>query len=305
MTQIATPFGFHSTAEDVSEGVDLSGTRAIVTGAASGIGVETARALADRGAAVTLAVRDTAAGTRVAADIAATTGNDDVRVAPLDLADRTSVAAFVAAWEGPLHVLVNNAGVMAIPELQLTPEGWEMQLATNHLGHFALATGLHRALAAGGGARIVAVSSSAHLRSQVVFDDLQFEERPYDGRLAYAQSKTANVLFAVGATARWADEGITANALTPGAIPTKLQRYTGPMKTPPERRKTPQQGAATSVLLAVSPLVDGVGGRYFEDCNEVSVVANSSDHQRGVVAAYALDPEAADRLWDVSTRLLA
>lgn len=305
MTQIATPFGFHSTAEDVSEGVDLSGTRAIVTGAASGIGVETARALADRGAAVTLAVRDTAAGTRVAADIAATTGNDDVRVAPLDLADRTSVAAFVAAWEGPLHVLVNNAGVMAIPELQLTPEGWEMQLATNHLGHFALATGLHRALAAGGGARIVAVSSSAHLRSQVVFDDLQFEERPYDGRLAYAQSKTANVLFAVGATARWADEGITANALTPGAIPTKLQRYTGPMKTPPERRKTPQQGAATSVLLAVSPLVDGVGGRYFEDCNEVSVVADSSDHQRGVVAAYALDPEAADRLWDVSTRLLA
>jgi NAD(P)-dependent dehydrogenase (short-subunit alcohol dehydrogenase family) len=305
MTPVTTPFGFHSTAADVSEGVDLSGKRAIVTGAASGIGVETARALADRGAAVTLAVRDTAAGARVASDIAATTGRNDVGVAPLDLADRASVAAFVAAWEGPLHVLVNNAGVMAIPELQRTVEGWEVQLATNHLGHFALAAGLHRALAAGGGARIVAVSSSAHLRSPVVFDDLQFDRRPYDGRVAYAQSKTANVLFAVGATARWADDGITANALTPGAIPTRLQRYTGPMKTPPERRKTPQEGAATSMLLAASPLVDGVGGRYFEDCNEAPAVADPTDYQRGVVARYALDPEAADRLWDVSMRLLA
>src|SRR4029077_8427391 len=146
----------------------------------------------------------------------------------------------VAGCEGPLHVLVNNAGVMALPE-QHTAEGWEMQLAINHLGHFALALGLHDALAVAGAARIVAVSSSAHLRSPVIFATVHFAFRPYEPILAYAQSKTANVLFAVGATARWARDGITANALMPGAIATNLQRYLGGMKTPPERRKTPEQ----------------------------------------------------------------
>jgi NAD(P)-dependent dehydrogenase (short-subunit alcohol dehydrogenase family) len=305
MTRVETPFGFHSTAAEVTAGVDLSGKRAIVTGGASGIGVETARALAAAGAEVTLAVRDVDAGARVVSDITATTGNDDVHAAELDLANQASVAAFAAAWKGALHVLVNNAGVMAIPELQRTPEGWELQLATNHLGHFALAVGLRDSLAAAGGARIVSVSSSAHLLSPVALDDLQFERRPYDGRLAYAQSKTANVLFAVGATAHWAAEGIVANALTPGAIPTRLQRYTGPMKTPPERRKTPEEGAATSTLLAASPLVEGVGGRYFEDCNEVPVVDNPGDFPTGVVADYAVDPDAAERLWDESERLIA
>jgi hypothetical protein len=144
---VATPFGFESTATEVAAGVDLSGKRAVVTGAASGIGVETARALAGAGAGVTLAVRDLEAGARVAADIVATTGNADVAAAHLELTDRASIDAFTRSWEGPLHVLVNNAGVMAIQELQLTPEGYEMQFATNHLGHFALALGLHDALA--------------------------------------------------------------------------------------------------------------------------------------------------------------
>ena len=134
--------GWASTAAEVADGIDLSGTRAVVTGASSGIGIETARALAGAGAEVTLAVRDTAAGERVAAGIDGAT-----RVARLDLADQDSVAAFAAAWDGPLHLLVNNAGVMALPELELTPEGWELQFATNHLGHFALALGLHDALA--------------------------------------------------------------------------------------------------------------------------------------------------------------
>jgi NAD(P)-dependent dehydrogenase (short-subunit alcohol dehydrogenase family) len=305
MTRVSTPFGFHSTAEEVARGIGLSGKRAIVTGAASGIGVETARALAGTGAAVTLAVRNTDAGERVAAEIAETTGNRNVQVAKLDLADQGSVAAFVDAWDGPLHVLVANAGVMALPELQRTPEGWEMQFATNHLGHFALATGLHGALAVDGAARVVSVSSSAHLLSPVMFDDIQFERHTYDGRMAYAQSKTANVLFAVAASAHWADDGITVNALSPGAIPTNLQRYTGPMKTPPERRKTPEEGAATSTFLAVSPLVDGIGGRYFEDSNEVPVVSNPKDYQSGVVAEHAVDPESAERLWHESVRLLA
>jgi NAD(P)-dependent dehydrogenase (short-subunit alcohol dehydrogenase family) len=246
-TRITTPFSFESTADEVAAGVDLTGRRAIVTGGASGIGIETARTLARAGAEVTLAVRDRAAGERTAEDITATTGSKEVRVAHLDLADQASVRAFAASWDGPLHILVNNAGVACTPETR-TPEGWELQFATNHLGHFALATGLHRALAAAGGARVVSVSSSGHLVSPVVFEDIHFRERPYEAWSAYGQSKTANVLF------------------------------------------------------AVSPLLEGVGGRYFEDCNEAEL--NQSGTRRGV-AAYALDPEAATRLWKVSTETLA
>jgi NAD(P)-dependent dehydrogenase (short-subunit alcohol dehydrogenase family) len=275
----------------------------MVTGAASGIGLETARALAHTGAEVTLAVRNTDAGAQTAADITATTGNQNIHVAQLDLTDRASIATFVAAWDGPLHILVNNAGVMALPE-QHTPEGWEMQFATNHLGHFALALGLHDALVADGAARIVSVSSSAHLMSPIVFDDIDFAFRPYDPWLAYGQSKTANILFAVGATTRWFRDGITANALMPGAIATNLQRYVGGIKTPPERQKTPEQGAATSILLATSLLLESIGGRYFEDCNEATIVANGNGYMSGV-APYALNPDNADRLWEESLRLLA
>lgn len=303
MAPIATPFGRYSTATEVVEGIDLSGKRAIVTGAASGIGVETARALASTGAEVTLAVRNIDAGAQTAADITATTGNQNIHVAPLDLSVQDSIAKFVAAWDEPLDILVNNAGVMALPE-QHTSEGWEMQFATNHLGHFALALGLHDALAADGAARIVSVSSSGHLMSPVVFDDIHFVFRPYDPWLAYGQSKTANILFAVGATARWFGDGITANALMPGAIATNLQRYVGGIQTPPERQKTPEQGAATSVLLATSPLLEGIGGRYFEDCNEATIVTNGNGYMSGV-APYALNPDNADRLWEESLRLLA
>jgi NAD(P)-dependent dehydrogenase (short-subunit alcohol dehydrogenase family) len=308
-TRITTPFGFASTAAEVLDGVDLTGRRAVVTGGASGIGVETARALAGAGAEVTLAVRSRDAGERTAEDIIATTGNKQVLVAGLDLADQASVRRFTAAWEGPLHILVNNAGVMAAPETR-TPEGWELQFATNHLGHFALATGLHGALAAAGGARVVSVSSSAHLRSPVVFDDIHFHERPYEPWSAYGQSKTANVLFAVEATRRWAGDGITVNALMPGGIRTNLQRYVSDEELDRLRAavgggapkwKTPEQGAATSVLVAASPLLDGVSGRYFEDCDEAEP---NRPGTRSGVAAYALDPEAAERLWQVSVDTL-
>jgi NAD(P)-dependent dehydrogenase (short-subunit alcohol dehydrogenase family) len=298
-------YGFETTAAEIVEGVDLSGKRMIVTGGSSGIGVETARALAGAGAEVTLAVRDTAAGDRTAADI-----DGEVRVAPLDLADPASVRGFAATWEGPLDVLVNNAGVMAIQELDLTREGWEMQFATNHLGHFALALGLHDALAAAGSARIVSVSSAAHLRSPVVFDDIHFAFRDYDPWLAYGQSKTANVLFAVGATERWASDGVTANALMPGGIATGLQRHLDPGYMQRARAagnlpiKTTEQGAATSVLLAVSPELEGVGGRYYEDCHEAEVIERRSGYAAAGVAPYALDPANADRLWEVSHRML-
>jgi NAD(P)-dependent dehydrogenase (short-subunit alcohol dehydrogenase family) len=313
-SRITTPFGFDSTAAEVVAGVDLTGKRAIVTGAGSGIGVETARALARAGAAVTIAVRRTGSAEEVAADIRATTGIDEVAVAPLELTDYASIAAFVAAWEGPLDILVNNAGVMAIQELTLSDRGHELQFATNHLGHFALATGLHAALAAAGSARIVSVSSSGHLRSPVVFDDLDYGFRDYDPFGAYGQSKTANVLFAVEATRRWAKDAITANALMPGGIATELQRHVGGaayIEQAVERYreagsllKTPEQGAATSVLLATSPQLEGIGGRYFEDCNEAQVVERRGAGISGV-APYALDPVNAERLWDLSLELIA
>jgi NAD(P)-dependent dehydrogenase (short-subunit alcohol dehydrogenase family) len=308
-SRITTPFGRTSTADEVMAGVDLSGKRAVVTGGASGIGTETARALAAAGAAVTLAVRQTGAGQKTAAEISASTGNPEVTSAPLELTSRPSVAAFVASWSGPLHILVCNAGIMALPRLHRTPEGWELQFATNHLGHFNLATGLHDALAAADGARIVSVSSAAHRRSAVIFDDINFERRLYDPWLAYGQSKTANVLFAVEAARRWAPDGIAANALMPGGIRSGLQRYIQEDITPETRAvfdgyrwKTVQQGAATSVLLAASPLVEGITGRYFEDCQEARVTTGPDD--AGGVRPHALDPGDAFRLWEVSAAML-
>jgi NAD(P)-dependent dehydrogenase (short-subunit alcohol dehydrogenase family) len=297
MTRIVTSFDIHSTAAEVIAGIDLSGKRAIVTGGASGIGVETARALAGAGAAVTLAVRDVAAGQRVADEI-----GGDVDVRPLDLADPDTLHSFPAAWDQPLDILVNNAGVMATPETY-TDRGWELQFATNHLGHFALSLGLHGALAAAGNARIVSVSSSALFASPVIFDDLHFRFRTYDKWEAYGQSKTANVLFAVEASTRWAGDGITANSLMPGAIATNLQRHTGGAQTPPEKRKTVEQGASTSVLLATSPLLECIGGRYFVNNAEAEVVDRRTDDMTGV-APYAIDPVNATRLWDVSLKLL-
>jgi NAD(P)-dependent dehydrogenase (short-subunit alcohol dehydrogenase family) len=307
-TRLTTPFDATTTAADVLAGVDLHGRRAIVTGGASGIGLETARALAGAGAEVTLAVRDQAAGRRAARSILESTGNPWLRVLPLDLTEPRSIRTFLDIWSGPLHALVLNAGVMAAP-LRRTRQGFELQFATNHLGHFALATGLHPTLAGSEGARVVSVSSAAHLRSDVVLDDLHFRTRPYDPWLAYGQSKTANVLFAVEAQRRWADHGITVNALNPGGIRTNLQRHlTADEVTAMQARaaagpgwKTPEQGAATSALLAASPFVEGVGGRYFEDCNE------AEPHREGTrtgVADHALDPDAAARLWEVSRNLV-
>jgi NAD(P)-dependent dehydrogenase (short-subunit alcohol dehydrogenase family) len=318
MPLLQTPFDAESTADDVIRGVDLSGKRAVVTGGSSGIGLETALALASAGAQLTLAVRDPAAGAEAAGRIAAATGRDDVRVAHVDLSDRATIDAFSAGWSGRLDILVANAGIMALPELTRTAEGWETQFATNYLGHAALILGLHGALATSGNARVVVVSSSAHLMASVDFTDIHFVSRAYETWAAYAQSKTALVLFTVALAAKWVGEGVVSNALHPGGIMTNLQRHLDadqlrfvgatderglPLDVPPGW-KTPPQGAATSVLLAASPLVEGVTGRYFEDCAEAPVQPEPAPGKAGV-APYAIDPEAAERLWKETARLLA
>jgi short subunit dehydrogenase len=187
VTRFTTPFGFHTTAAEVVAGIDLTGKKAIVTGGAGGIGAETARALAAAGASVTLAVRRTDAAKTVVAELRQSTGNEAIDVRSLDLSDLRSVKAFTDRWEGPVHILVNNAGIMAVPELEKTAQGFELQFGTNFLGHFALTTGLHKVLAAANGARVVSVSSSGHLFSPVVFDDLNFDFIPYLRRLRAVQ----------------------------------------------------------------------------------------------------------------------
>ncbi|MDT4894213.1 MAG: hypothetical protein QOE97_3248 [Pseudonocardiales bacterium] len=309
-TRATSPFGFSSTAADVISGIDLHGRRALITGAASGIGVETARALASAGAQTLIAARDLAAAERVAAAIRSSTGNQAVTVAQLDLLDRASIDRLVDGYSGPLHILINNAGVMAVPELRLSPEGHELQFATNHLGHFRLAVGLLPALRAAGGARVVSVSSRAHLNSPVDFDDIDFARRAYDPGLAYAQSKTANVLFAVAAR-RWAGAGIEVNALHPGAIAdSNLARHYDPAVLQELRTsgrytfKTLAQGAATSVFVATSPRLNGIVGRYFENCQEADPDdPTAAGTDAAGVAPHALDPDAAERLWTVSEQM--
>jgi NAD(P)-dependent dehydrogenase (short-subunit alcohol dehydrogenase family) len=314
---ISTRFDGSSTADEVIAGVDLSGLRAVVTGASSGIGAETARVLAVAGAEVTLAVRNTQAGTLVA-DRMGRPAVARPAVAAVDLAAQDSVARFARDWDGPLHLLVNNAGLITAG-LERTAEGWELQFATNQLGHFALAWALHGALAQGaqerGSARIVSLSSTAHMRAPVDFDDIHFERRPYDPQIAYAQSKTANSLFAVEATRQWAPERIVANAVNPGGIKTGLQRNFSPRQRESLDAaeaagvftyKTVEQGAATTLVAATAPEFERTGGHYLDDCREAYTVPNDADlaaNPHGV-KEWALDPDAARELWTVSLKTL-
>ncbi|MFI9268744.1 SDR family NAD(P)-dependent oxidoreductase [Streptomyces werraensis] len=312
---LTTPFSPRATSAEVISGVDLTGRRAIVTGGASGIGVETVRPLVAAGAEVTVATRRPELAGPLVRELNEAGGSGSVHLARLDLSDLESVRSFVQEWQGPLDILVANAGIMALPQKELAPNGWELQLATNFLGHFALTTALHSALKASGSARVVLVSSGAHISVPFDFEDPQFERRPYDPWAAYGQSKTAEVLFAVGAR-RWVGDGITVNACNPGYILTNLQRHLdddtmrafGVMDadghlTPLPYYKTPAQGAATSVLLAASPLVKGVTGRYFDDNQEAPIAVEGAENPSGV-AAHALDAASAQRLWEYADRAL-
>jgi NAD(P)-dependent dehydrogenase (short-subunit alcohol dehydrogenase family) len=318
--RIRTKFSARSTADEVAAGHELTGTNAIITGGSSGIGIETARAFARAGGAVTLAVRNVDAGRRAAADIKATTGNSSVRVTHLELTDGESIQRFVTEWDEPLHFLINNAGIMQAP-LRRTVEGWESQFATNHLGHFRLALQLQdyltHAAAERGEARIVALTSSAHMTSPVDFDDIHFHKRAYDPSVAYSQSKTANALFAVEANSRWREAGIIANAVNPGAISTGLQRHLTTEQAEYFDRlessgvftyKTPQQGAATTLVAALAPEFGVEGGHYLDDGSEAKTLPNDAPvnaENRHGVKEWALDQDLAARLWDYSLNQIA
>jgi NAD(P)-dependent dehydrogenase (short-subunit alcohol dehydrogenase family) len=312
MARITSRFGEQSTAAEVAEGHDLTGKRAIVTGASAGIGVETARALATRGAEVVLAVRDPAASTVTTLITEIEAAGGKAHAAALDLGDLRSVEAFAAAeGEAPLHLLIANAGIMACP-LGRTAQGFESQLGVNHLGHFLLTRLLLPALEAAGGARVVVVSSTGHHWGAFDFEDPNFDRKAYDPLLAYGASKSANALFALEFDRRYRDKGVRAFSLMPGAIHTSLARYmteeaiaqigaTMEGMTNPAW-KTVEQGAATSVWAALAPELEGQGGLYLEDCNEALPAVPGLN--RGI-QPWAIDPEAARRVWDWSDAAIA
>ena len=300
-------FGPSSTTDDVLAGVDLGGKTAIVTGASGGLGAETARALASRGCAVTLAARNVDKAATVAGSIRAAHPDAAVDVGALELAEPESVRRFARQWSADhdaLQMLILNAGVMACPLIR-TAEGFELQFATNHLGHFRLTMALLDALHASAPTRVVSVSSGGHVLSPVVFDDIHYDSREYDPWSAYGQSKTANVLFAVDLDRRYRDEGIRAFAVHPGMIATDLSRHLTPESIAEvvagaegsgEAYKSVAAGAATAVWAGTAPELDGVGGIYLADCG---VAPPIEDGWPGY-ASHAVDPDAALRLWKVS-----
>ena len=297
-------FGAKTTAREVIGERRLDGTTAIVTGGYAGIGLETTRVLAAAGAQVIVPARNIAKAT------AALSGLANVTIDALDLGVPATIDAFAARFgERPLQLLINNAGIMAAP-LSRDGRGLESQLAVNHVGHFRLFARLLPALRRANGARVVALSSRGHVRSAFDFDDPNFERRPYDKMVAYGQSKTANVLFAVDADRRYEAEGIRAFALHPGAIlDTDLARNYDPeeLKLVVERArrigsfKTIEEGAATTIWCAISPQLAGLGGVYCENCDIALVKAEGDDGVR----PYAIDPAIAQRVWAWSERWLS
>ncbi|GAB2501372.1 SDR family NAD(P)-dependent oxidoreductase [Promicromonospora xylanilytica] len=319
---IGTGFTAASTVEDVLAGIDLTGKNVIVTGGHSGLGLVATRALSGVGASVVVGSRDTE---RAAAAVA---GIERVEVSRLDLLDPGSIDAFVARYLAsgrPLHILINNAGYPAPAEIVRDARGYEAQFATNHLGHFQLTLGLRPALRAAGGARVVNTTSGAQRMSDILWDDPNFTGGGYAPGLAYAQSKTANVLFTVELDRRWSGEGIRAFAAHPGVIATtsfnsavgvEEQRAQGliddagrPVIDPERGKKTEAQGAATIVFGATSPLLAGIGGLYLNN----SDVSQLDDDQppptpeeiTADVVSHSIDPASARRLWELSERLLA
>jgi len=314
---IISPYDKSSTASDVLTGLDLHGKTVVITGGHSGLGLATSRALSEAGAHIIVGARDVHAAKAAFNDqsgskrLSGFNGLSDIEVGNLDLADLNSVRAFantVLFNEKHIDIVINSAGIMACPEHRIG-NGWESQFAVNHLGHFALVNHLWPALI--GGARVVAVSSAGHQISAIRWHDLHFNEG-YDKWQAYGQSKTANALFAVHLDELGKDVGISAFSLHPGKIFTPLQRFLtndemvnsgwidqeGNPLDP--TFKTPEQGAATQVWAATSPLLEGLGGVYCEDCNIADILVGTT---LTGVKPYAIDHGQAKRLWELSAQL--
>ncbi|MEQ9504940.1 MAG: oxidoreductase [Hyphomonas sp.] len=316
--QVPVGSGFHakSTAAEVVSGIDLSGRNVIVTGGYSGIGIETVRALAGAGARVTVPARRVDVATEALASVAG-----EIEIAPMDLGDLASVRSFADRYletERPLHILINNAGIMATP-LARVGKGWESQFGTNHLGHMALAMKLAPALQEAEDARIVALSSTGHVRSDVIWEDPHYTTRPYDKWEAYGQAKSANALFALGVDLMGREVGVRAFSVHPGGIFTPLQRHLSDEEMaalgwknadgtiPPAVQamfKTPEQGASTTVWAATSPVLAGKGGVYCENCDIAPMASETSqrwEHAREWIA----DDARAEKLWAMSEQMLA
>ncbi|MET0371773.1 MAG: SDR family NAD(P)-dependent oxidoreductase [Sphingobium sp.] len=307
----ASRFGRDTTAADMARSADLRGRRAVITGASSGLGVETARCIALAGADLILGVRDPE---RASALLPLIAGASSARITllPLDLSDPESVQAFAHAIDGPVDLLIANAGVSKTPDAHLA-NGLDVRFATNHLGHFLLAHLLHAQLATRG-ARIVVLSSAAHKGKPIVIDDLNRHQRPRDDFAAYGESKTANILFAQEASRRWRDAGIVANAVLPGSILTGLQRHHGDalmkrigfIAEDGSRNpvlKTVEQGAATTLWAATAPELEGRGGLVLEDCGLARPVEADTHPWSGFDTSVA-SPDAAAQLWAASIALL-
>ncbi len=314
MSETQRQFGHDSTTTEVLEGIDLTGKTALVTGASGGLGAETARALASKGARVLITARNAEKGAGVVESIRAACPTGGIEIDSLELDSLASVRAFAERYlarNQALDILVNNAGVMACP-FEKTRDGFEMQFGTNHIGHFLLTCLLVPALRQAKSARVVCVSSRGHQMSPVVFDDIHFERRPYDKWDSYGQSKTANVLFAVELDRRLGSSGVHANALHPGVIFTDLARHLQSEDMERLRKRNPggkmrfktvEAGAATSVFAATAPELEGRGGLYLEDCHVAAL--NDAENATDGVRSYALAPDNARRLWEVSERLVA
>jgi len=303
-------FTVHSTADEIVEGLDLSSITAVITGASGGLGAETARAIAAKGARVVLVARSEEKLAEKAAALRQLTGNQRIFTQVMDLADLDSVAsaaAEIAARFPGINVLINNAGIMACP-LARTAQGFESQMGVNHIGHFAFTQALLPALKAAAPSRIVILSSSAHKLGNINLDDMNWEDRDYEKWTAYGESKTANALFATALQQRLAGANVTANCVHPGVIFTELSRSLTPedlgaMAAPGMKIKSVEVGAATSVWAAVSPQLEGQGGFYLEDCH-VGVELDAN-HTLAGYCEYALDTEMAEQLWDKTEAMIA
>ena len=316
--QVPVGSGFHakSTASEVLSGIDLTGKNIVLTGGYSGIGIEAVRALAAAGASVTVPARRPDVAAEALGNI-----SGDISVAPMDLGEIASVNAFASDYVATgraLDILINNAGIMACPEARVGP-GWERQFGVNHLGHMQLALGLLPAMEKANGARMVCLASTAHIITDVHWDDPHFTSHDYDKWQAYGQAKSANALFALGADMKWKDKGIRAFSVHPGGIFTPLQRHltdeemvvlgwkNADGSVPPAVAamfKTPEQGASTEVWAATSPKLDGLGGVYCEDC-DIAKLAGEDSQRWEHAREWICDDEKANRLWDMSETMLA